>query len=148
MLTLKWHATSITLPSPLFNDKLSINYRKIINKNRGNELIVSKKIGYDYLNSVKTVSYEFEYLDSILRNQLLDFLGVSVGSPIDVTDYDNLVYRGIVITPSADFTQPGRNNNRINLEIEVLKELVGNTIPISGLKGNKLITQGFGLKSS
>jgi hypothetical protein len=145
MFVLSQEANSVVLPSPNYKDKLSVKYKKIINKTRGNELIISKKIGFDYLHSVRTYNYQFSYFDPIVRYNLLNFIQATTGQLITVTDYDDEVYNGIILTPSNDIVQSGRNNNEYNLEVEVIDDIIGDFIPTQGLNSNKMITQGFGL---
>ena len=145
MLTLTLGQLSIVLPSPDFGDKESVNYRKVINKSRGNELIISPKMGYQYLNAITTYSYSVSFINELLKQQLLTFLASTVGQVINIVDYNDATYNGIILTTSAEITQPGRNNNQVNLDIMKIDDRLGSIIIIQGMHSNKLITQGYGL---
>lgn len=145
MFYLTYNNTTIALPSPSFGDSENVNYRKIINISRGKELLISAKMGYDNLKSIRIYDYTFPFIDEPTKQQLLDFLDSSVGQIISVLDYNDFNYQGIIMNPIAEIEQPGRNNNQVTLQIQVIDDLPGSVIMIQGLNSGKMITQGYGL---
>jgi hypothetical protein len=117
-LLLTFGGNTLTLPSPEFDDSLEKKYRRIVRESRGKELIAFPKSGFGYLKSYDTYNYQFKALSEPLKQQLITFLDSCVGHLVIVRDYNNLVYQGIILTPSVDIINSSRGSSEVNLEIE------------------------------
>jgi hypothetical protein len=109
---------AIALPPPDFGDQEERKYRRIVRETRGKDLIIFSKIGFPLLKSFDTYTYTFKFMTEVQKQDLINFLDNTVGQLITVTDYNDVIYNGLIITPSAEITNAARSNNEVTLEIE------------------------------
>lgn len=107
MITLQYLTKIIRLRNPDFANREQIDLARINRKTRGGDAKVFRDSIWP---KTKTLDYKFSFLNQDDLNNLLSFMNYSLGQIIHLIDYEGREWDGIITTPSADVSQPGRKN--------------------------------------
>lgn len=118
MITLTKGDLTVQLRNPDFGDTDSIELRRIQRRSRGGDLILFRDGNWP---KTETFTYEFSYLKRQDLMNLIVFIQETLGQDITLTDYNGQVYTAIIITPSEDLVQSGRQNftTRLSFQVEL-----------------------------
>jgi len=96
--------TTLTLRAPELSNTIAVQAQRVQGYTRGNTL-------YQYRDpnwfKTRLFSWTFTGLTRQNRIDILNFVLLSAGQYITVTDYDSQVYKCIITNPDADITQEG-----------------------------------------
>lgn len=106
---------TLTLPSPDFDNTEKLDFDRINRKTRGGDLIVFRD---SIWTATKTLVYKFSYIPQVRINQLLQFMRLTMGLTIELIDFEGFVWNGIIMTPSGEVSQPGRENFTAQFEFQ------------------------------
>lgn len=95
----------LRIPSPDFDDSETVSQDRIVRKTRGGDLIVFRDPEWTGVSQLK---FKFSGMDQGKVNQFLNFIKLTVGLPITLTDYEGNVWTGVILNPDAGIVQPGR----------------------------------------
>lgn len=101
-IMLSWTTENITLPMPLFGDREEILLTRIQRTTRGGIL---KTFSSDVWPKVRTFRYKFDGLDTDLLSDLFDFLGVTLGQQIQLSDHEGRLWNGYIVNPQGEAGQ-------------------------------------------
>jgi hypothetical protein len=107
---------SVTLRNPDFGDTDTIESRRIQRKNRGGDLIMYRDPQWP---KTETLTFEFSYLKRTDLMSLLEFIKATLGQNVVLTDYNGRTFTGIIITPSEELAQAGRENFTAKFSFQV-----------------------------
>lgn len=106
---------TLTLRNPDFDNVEQFEPRRINRRTRGGKLDL-------YRNNSWPKAKRFIYTFSSLKEQdiedMIEFLEVSLGQEIGLLDFESRQWKGIILTPSAAFSQPGIDKYQGALEFE------------------------------
>lgn len=104
MITLTYGSLVVSIKSPVFGNKESVEVRRIVRKTRGGDLTICRDLAWP---KTIIVTYAFSYLKEIDYTRLMEFMSVSLGQIITLLDYEGRLWQGIIITPGNDFSETG-----------------------------------------
>jgi len=99
MITLTYGLNSVTLRNPDFNDKESVEIRRINRKTRGGDLVIFRDSNWP---KFVTYTWKFSYLTQNDLYNLLTFMRNSLGQKITILDYEGRTLNNCIITTPAD----------------------------------------------
>lgn len=107
MVTLTYGSLSMTLRNPDFENVDRIEVSRISRKTRGGDLVIYRDPAWP---TTRSFDLKFSFLSEIQTRNLLRFLDQSLGQNIVLVDWEGRSWTGIITTPLAEVTQPGREN--------------------------------------
>lgn len=115
----------VNLPLPKFGDVDTLTLKRINRTSRGNSLIVSKVPTW-WNKTLKR--FEWDYLKPDVFNDLQDFLNVNVGKRVLINGIytSDHTFAVIFLKPEAEFSQIGRENYTVILDMQVIVNLAEN----------------------
>lgn len=116
MITLSFSGVkSVTLRNPDFNNQQNIEISRINRKTTGGDLIIFRNPVWP---TTEVLDYKFSFLSQIDVNNLLEFIYQTLGQIVTLVDYEGVIWTGIIITPAAEITQPGRDNHAAHFQFQ------------------------------
>lgn len=100
-VVLAYSPYSITLVVPELGDEDRIEHQRINRKNRGGETIIYHDPEWPV---IEVLNFEFQNLTQTQVKTLLDFVQVTLGRTITLTDHNNVGWEGIIINPDFEAT--------------------------------------------
>jgi hypothetical protein len=113
LLTLQYDSTTLVLRNPEFNDTYQRGYTRIQRETRGGTLII---FGDPNWTKTKRLTYTITALPD--ADAVLDFLQLSLGQLITLTDHFNREWQGIILNPNTAVTQNRNCDAEFQLEFE------------------------------
>lgn len=115
MTRLTYNSLIVTLRNPDFENSDSISNERILRKTRGGDLTLFRDPTWPKTN---ILNMKFSFLSEVQTQALLYFLSVTVGQVITLIDFENRAWVGIIITPTGDVMQPGRQNKTAQFQFQ------------------------------
>ena len=114
-VTLTSDYSSITLRNPEFGNRDRLSFQRINRETRGGTLII-------YADSTwprtQQIILEFTGLSESKAQEFLTFVAYSIGQNIELKDWENQEWGGIITSPQNPVVRDGECNISISLEIE------------------------------
>jgi hypothetical protein len=117
-ITLSANGVTITLRNPSFGNQYKLQYNVIKKETRGRDLIIAANSTFATKEYVETISYEIDYLKQTDGYNLINFLNNNIGQLITLTDYEGIVWNGVITNPEIGFIQKDRANFSVGFELE------------------------------
>jgi hypothetical protein len=108
-VTLEYASTTIELPAPTFGDVMESEVTRIQRKTRGGDLIVFREEDWPFKTILKM---QFEALTDAQKDDLLDFLILSLGQLVTLTTHEGRVVEGVIVNPNGEMSQYFRECGR------------------------------------
>lgn len=90
---------SVTLKAPLFGNREELQVTRIQRKTIDGDL---KTFVNDNWPKVRTFKYQFEGITDVILNSYNNFILLSLGLEIKLTDHENRVWKGFIVTPNLE----------------------------------------------
>ncbi len=118
LVTLTHGMTTVSLPSPQFNNVESVALTRISRETRDRTLKVFSDSIWPTLHSFE---WEFIGLTQAQRDDLIAFIQSTLGLPITVVDYESRSWNALITVIDIPFTQTGRGcEYTAQLHVEVI----------------------------
>lgn len=118
-LTLTWPFVSpsltVILKNPEYDNKFQYQPTRINRETRGGSLIIFADPVWPKL---KKLEFTVTYLQGIQMQNLQAFLLASIGQTIGLLDWEGQQWKGIILNPDAEISNPQRGNWSIGLQFE------------------------------
>lgn len=108
---------TLTLPAPDFNNTEEHNNAVIINRTRGRDLHAYRDSPWP---KTYTLKYKWSYLKPIDLENIRYFIDQTLGLIVDLVDYENRNFSGIIKTPQNPIVQLGRENRTYEIHLELV----------------------------
>lgn len=117
VLTWPYATPSITLEidNPDFDNVEQFEFRRINRRTRGGTLDFYRDESWI---KCKRLIMSFSGLSEIQRNNMLEFLQLSIGTEVGILDFESRQWRGLILTPTTPLEEPGRIGFSFTLEFE------------------------------
>ena len=115
MITLTYGTLSITLRTPDFGNRESVEQRRINRKSRGGDLQIARRANWPQTN---IFDYTISNLKEEEKQAFIRFVRTSLGQEITMVDYEGRSWTGFICTPNEDATEQGRKNNVIKFQFQ------------------------------
>ncbi len=115
MTTFTYGSHTLVLRNPDFGNKDSVESRRINRKTRGGDLIVMRDPIWP---TTEILDMTFSYLKEKQVNAIVEFLKMSLGQQIGLTDYEGRTWTGIIISPTEAITTQGQDNVQVTIQFQ------------------------------
>lgn len=113
-------ADTLSLPNPKLGDSHTINWKRINRTSRGNDLILD--VPDANWQPTFLHKYEWEYLKQTEEDALRGFVRRHVAIPVFLEGvYTNEYWKVIFLRPDTEFSQVGRENRTVTLDMQIVQ---------------------------
>lgn len=115
MMTLSLGSLTLELRNPEFGNKETIQSKRISRNIRGGDLVVFRDNNWSVTN---ILDFEITVLSQDRITEFLTFIRLTLGQPITLIDYMGRSWTGIIITPTEEAIQSGREFWKIKFQFQ------------------------------
>ena len=117
VLTWPYSSPTLTLEidNPDFDNVEQFEFRRINRRSRGGTLDFYRDESW---TKCKRLIMSFSGLSEIQRNDMLEFLQLSIGTEVGILDFESRQWRGLILTPTTPLEEPGKIGFSFTLEFE------------------------------
>ena len=113
-------SNSLTLKNPEYGDTEQIVKKKTVNDTRG---LVAKVFRRDIWPAYRKLVYEFKGMCEDRVQPILDFVKQTQGLEIELLDYNDRIWKGVISNPDLKIRQDHNDNYHTTIEFEGYTEL-------------------------
>jgi hypothetical protein len=117
---LEYDTTTVTLPVPVEGNTHSLHVTRILRSNRSGELKSFSDANWPITESFK---WQFQAISAKLKEEFLEFLELSAGKEVTITDHENRTWVGVITNPNAAATKVLRDSCGWTVEFDFEGEL-------------------------
>jgi len=110
----------LTLKNPEYGDTEQVVKKKIVNDTRG---LVAKVYRRDIWPAYRRLVYEFQGLCEDKVQPILDFVRQTQGLEIELLDYNDRIWTGVISNPDLEIRQDNHDNYNTTIEFEGITEV-------------------------
>lgn len=112
-------STVVLNRSPVMGNTERLNFQRISRNSRGGDPIIF----WDNIWPTEDVlSFSFTYVTKSEADQFKNFLDLTLGKDVKMTDHESQVWKGIILNPGVEFTNQGKRdecgNEQFSFSIE------------------------------
>lgn len=116
MFTMTFGTRTITLRNPDFGNKHGVEVRRIQAKTRGGDLLIYRDPMWA---KTSFFEYKFSFLTQDKLTELLEFMKLTLGQIISITDHEGFTRSGIITSPNDPVSQEGREDYQAGFKVQV-----------------------------
>lgn len=118
-------ATTIILRGPEFGNRDRLKFTRVNRESRGGTLVVYADPIWP---QVETMLVEFYGLYETESQSIIDFIVLSLGKEIEIRDWENRSWIGVITNPNTPIIRNSKNNNTLTLELDIQSALYNQDI--------------------